>query len=242
MNEAHTLAGAYALNAVDDIERARFRRHLDQCETCALEVAELTETAARMADLTWDEPPPGMKDAVLARIAQTAQARPGRPERAGRARAAGASGWRRWTMTAVAASVLAAAVGGTVYAVQEQRIEREQDRLAQVEAIINAPDASVRSEPIGDTGTVTVIGSRQRDEAVVMLDGLPEPGADRAYELWLGVGDELTSAGVLAADVGDGTAVITGYGEADAIGVSREPAGGSPTGAPTEVVALIAVD
>jgi anti-sigma-K factor RskA len=88
---------------------------------------------------------------------------------------------------------------------------------------------------------VTVIGSRQRDEAVVMLNALPRPGENEAYELWLGVDDQLTSAGVMAAGAGDATALITGYGDADAIGVSREQAGGSPTGQPTEVVALLTV-
>lgn len=236
MTDVHTLAGAYALDAVTDIERAAFRRHLDQCETCALEVAELTETAARLTDATWTEPPPGLRDAVLAQVARTPQARPGRP---GRSRAAAPS-WRRWTMTAVAASVLAAAAGGAVYAVQEQRVQQERDRLAQIEAIVTAPDASVRSEPVGESGTVTVIGSRQRDEAVVVLDALPDPGAE-AYQLWLGVGEELTSAGVLAAGEGDATAIVTGYGDADAIGVSREQAGGSPSGVPTDVVAYVTV-
>jgi len=119
MTDVHTLAGAYALDAVTDIERAQFRRHLDQCETCALEVAELSETAARLTDATWTEPPPQMRTAVLAQVARTPQARPGR---AGRSRAAASPGWRRWTVTAVAASVLAAAAGRAVYVVQEQRV------------------------------------------------------------------------------------------------------------------------
>lgn len=239
MTDVHTLAGAYALDAVTDIERAQFRRHLEQCDTCALEVAELTETAARLTDATWTEPPRAMRDAVLGQISRTPQVRPSRP---GRSRAAGA-GWRRWTATAVAASVLAAAVGGAVYAVQERRVQAEQDRLAQLEAIVTAPDASVHSERVGESGTVTVIGSRQRDEAVVMLGRLPAPSDDEAYQLWLGVGGELTSAGVLAAGAGDATALIAGYRDADAIGVSLELAGGSPTGQPTrdQIVTLVPV-
>ena len=33
--EIHTLVGAGALDAVDDLERASFDRHLADCETCA---------------------------------------------------------------------------------------------------------------------------------------------------------------------------------------------------------------
>jgi anti-sigma-K factor RskA len=241
MTDVHTLAGAYALDAVTDIERAAFRRHLDQCESCALEVAELSETAARLTDATWTEPPPELREAVLAQVARTPQARPGRTDRAGRSRGVTGAGWRRWTVTAVAASVLAVAAGGAVYVVQEQRVQDERDRLAQIEAIVTAPDASVRSAPVGESGTVTVIGSRERDEAVVLLDALPEPRDDQAYQLWLGIGSELTSAGVLAAGVGDATMLITGFGDADAIGVSLERAGGSPIGEPTDVVAAVEV-
>jgi anti-sigma-K factor RskA len=241
MTDVHTLAGAYALDAVTDIERAAFRRHLDQCETCTLEVAELSETAARLTDATWTEPPPELREAVLAQVARTPQARPGR---VARSRGVASAGWRRWTVTAVAASVLAAAAGGAVYVVQEQRVQEQRDRLAQIEAIVTAPDASVRSEPAGEAGTVTVIGSRARDEAVVMLDALPEPRDDQAYELWLSVDDRLTSAGVLAAGTASATMLITGYGDADAVGVSLEQAGGSPTGEPTsdQVLALLTVD
>jgi anti-sigma factor RsiW len=37
--DIHALGGAYALDAVDDLERVAFDRHLAECETCALEVA-----------------------------------------------------------------------------------------------------------------------------------------------------------------------------------------------------------
>ena len=50
MSDIHKLTGAYALDAVDDIERARFEQHLATCEDCRAEVAELRETAALLAD------------------------------------------------------------------------------------------------------------------------------------------------------------------------------------------------
>jgi DNA-directed RNA polymerase specialized sigma24 family protein len=40
----HTLAGAFALDAVNDVERAEFARHLEQCDSCTQEVAEVLST------------------------------------------------------------------------------------------------------------------------------------------------------------------------------------------------------
>ena len=71
--EIHTLAGAFALDALTEFERASFARHLTECESCAAEVAELTETAARLAAPAWETPPARLRDAVLAEVSQTRQ-------------------------------------------------------------------------------------------------------------------------------------------------------------------------
>jgi anti-sigma factor RsiW len=41
--DIHALSGAYALDALEDLERAAFRRHLAQCPACTVEVAELRD-------------------------------------------------------------------------------------------------------------------------------------------------------------------------------------------------------
>ena len=50
MSDLHKLTGAYAVDALDDLERARFEQHLAECDDCRAEVAELRETAALLAD------------------------------------------------------------------------------------------------------------------------------------------------------------------------------------------------
>ena len=45
MTDVHALSGAYAVDALDDIERAAFERHLAACAECRAEVASLRETA-----------------------------------------------------------------------------------------------------------------------------------------------------------------------------------------------------
>ncbi|HYN96853.1 MAG TPA: zf-HC2 domain-containing protein, partial [Pilimelia sp.] len=113
--DIHTLAGAYVLDALSDIERAAFDRHLSACEACAAEVAELREAGARLADATWSVPPPRLRETVLAQVRQTRQLPPGRPERPSAAVAV--SRWRRGTAAAVAAGILAAGAGAASYAV-----------------------------------------------------------------------------------------------------------------------------
>ncbi|MBU2075761.1 MAG: zf-HC2 domain-containing protein, partial [Actinobacteria bacterium] len=43
MNDVHALSGAYAVDALDDIERAQFERHLVECAECRAEVDSLRE-------------------------------------------------------------------------------------------------------------------------------------------------------------------------------------------------------
>lgn len=246
MTDIHTLAGAYVLDAVDDIERAAFRRHLGECESCALEVAELSETASRLTDLTWQTPPPTMREEVLAQIARTPQLRAGPPSQLDMP--ARSRRWRQVVAAAAAAVVVLGAAAGT-YLVQEQRVRDERGRAeaaqaeaARVDAVLRAPDATLYRAQANNSGTVTVVGSRLRDEAVVVLE-LPAPGADEAYELWLSSDGAFTSAGVLPARQGSATALVSRYAGADMVGVSLERAGGSPTGQPTPtgIVATVAL-
>ncbi|MDI5982443.1 RskA family anti-sigma factor, partial [Amycolatopsis magusensis] len=95
--DMHTLAGAYALDALDDVERERFRRHLAECPSCAQEVRELQATAARLGAAVAEDPPPGMKAEVLASIRATRQEPPSAGgDRGGRSRRGG--GAPRWVV------------------------------------------------------------------------------------------------------------------------------------------------
>lgn len=66
--DPHTLMGAYALDAVNARERAAFDRHLRSCTQCHVEVAELRETAARLADAAPSSPPGRLRTSVLTAI------------------------------------------------------------------------------------------------------------------------------------------------------------------------------
>ena len=72
----HELSGAYALDALDNAERERFERHLRRCPACAEDVRRMTATATALAMAVAAEPPPGLKQRVLAAAAATPQLPP----------------------------------------------------------------------------------------------------------------------------------------------------------------------
>lgn len=73
--DPHALAGAYALDALEAAERARFERHLASCPTCPGEVRGFAETAAVLGLAAAVTPPPALKGRVLADVAALAGAR-----------------------------------------------------------------------------------------------------------------------------------------------------------------------
>jgi anti-sigma-K factor RskA len=244
--DIHTLAGAYALDALDDIERASFARHLAACPTCAREVDEMAETVARLAGEVAEPPPPGLRSRVLAALASTPQesqapatgrthtplerpgpatgpARTAEPRRTRTARR-----WRPWIAGTIAASVLAAGAATTTYVVQERRVHQAE----QIQAVVTAPDAVTRSGPARGGDQVTAIVSLHQDAAVVLLATLAAPDRAHAYQLWFIEGSQATSAGVLPAGRNDGASYVSGIGGAQQLGVTLEPAGGSTRPSP----------
>ena len=235
--DVHALSGAYVLDALTDIERAAFRRHLLDCATCAIEVAELQETAGRLADGAWSVPPPALRDKVFAEVSRTRQdaptpARPVRPQRS------------RRLLTVAAAVVLAAAAATGTFAVQERRLD-DQRTVAEAESariteVLAAPDASLRSADLDIGGRLTVVVSPGRDQAVLTMTAARPAGDDRTYQLWLVNDGGAVSAGALPTGTTTATRLVDGAASAKAFAVTIEPAGGSaaPTTTPLAQVAM----
>jgi anti-sigma factor RsiW len=224
--DIHTLAGAYTLDAVDDLERAAFTRHLTACPACAQEVAELAETVTRLAEETAVPPPPELRARVLRQAAGTPQAGPAStflPRTAPTAQTARPTRWRPWIAGAVAASVLAAGAAATTYAIQNHRV-RQAERI---QTVLTAPDAVTLTAPARGGGQVSMVLSPARDAAVVVLSGLTTPDRAHAYQLWLIDDGRPASAGVLEAGQAGGARYINRVGGADLLGLTLEPAGGS---------------
>jgi anti-sigma factor RsiW len=231
--DIHALVGAYALDALDDRERAAFDRHVTDCETCRAELNELRETAARLADSTWSVPPPRLRTEVMAAIGRTRQLPPVVPPRAV-APEHPVSRRHRWLVAAAAAALLAGGTGVAVYGVQEQRITEQRQlaaaaerREARTRAILAAPDLVVRTGVMIGGGKVTVASSQLQNAGVVMLGADAPPANGEVFQLWTIRGEQATNAGVLAVGQTATVQVVDGLPGSDVLGVTAEPPGGS---------------
>jgi anti-sigma-K factor RskA len=240
--DIHALGGAYALDAVDDLERAAFDRHLAECEACTLEVAEYRETVSRLAEGAWSIPPPRMREQVLARAAATPQLPP-LGHRRGSVNPV--ARWRRLAAAAAVVGVLGAGAAVTTWSVQEQRLGAErtaaaqaQQRASRVQAVLAAPDASLRAGNLNGGGRVTLVVSNAQDAGVVVIADAPPPGPDRAYQLWVLQDVRPISVGLLPAGQAQATELIEGVRGRNAFAVSLEPAGGSPAPSTTPLVGI----
>jgi len=171
----HTLAGAYAMDALDPLDARRFERHLASCDACAQEVAELRETAARLGVATAVPPPPSMKESVLAQAARTSQHVPPIPARRGRLVVVIAG-------AAAAAVIAVAVVFGLSSSDANQRLNDAQQRGDAIAAVLTASDATLMTGTVSGGGDATVVMSHHMDELVFTAAGLP---AAAGYELWL---------------------------------------------------------
>lgn len=175
--EPHTLAGAYAMDALDPLDARRFERHLAGCDPCAQEVAELRETAARLGAATAVPPPAGMRETVLAQAARTSQHGPV---------AVSGRGRRRVLLSVAAAAAAAVVAIAVVFGLSNsdanQRLNAAQQRSDAIAAVLTAADATMLTGQVSGGGTVRVVMSHHMAELVFTAAGLP---AAAGYELWL---------------------------------------------------------
>jgi anti-sigma-K factor RskA len=237
--DIHALVGAYALDAVDDLERAAFERHIRECDGCRGEVDELRETASRLADSTWSIPPPRLRTDVLGAIGRTRQLPPAESARPEPDARAAVSKWRRYTAGAAAAGILAAGAGATTWAVQEQRVRENavvaaaELRESRMQSVLAAPDLVVRTAPVIGGGRVTVASSALQGASVVSMRADRAPAANQAFQFWtIREGQKPVDAGVLPAGEAAAAQIVDGVPGNDTFAVSVEPAAGSvqPTG------------
>ena len=220
-----SLTGAYALDALDPLERARVERHLSTCDTCRAEVRSFHETTARLAGGAATTPPSGLRDRVLAEAARTRQVPPTvqgarRGPRASRAATA-------WLAAAAAVLlVLTVAAGGLVWRVQQDAAAARAFAAAVSEAL-TSPDRELVTTPFGE-GRATVVVSGE--EITLIGQEVPPPGDEQALQLWF-IGPEGPRPSVLLERVDSDTvwAQARGLRPGDALAVTVEPEGGSRT-------------
>ncbi|MBI2242985.1 MAG: anti-sigma factor [Nocardioides sp.] len=233
-NDVHALSGAYAVDALDDAERASFERHLTECAECRSEVASLREAASRLAETTAAEPPAGLRDRVLAGIATTRPLPPAVSAPAAHRSTPSARRPRRRLemLVAAAAAVVAVGAGAVIW---QQPWEETSQAPSVTDAVLRAADARSTSLDFKGGAHATLVHSDSVGRAVLVTEKMPAPPAGKVYQLWLDQpGRGMVSAGVMPV-AADQTVLLQGdAATATAAGITVEPEGGSaePTSAP----------
>jgi anti-sigma-K factor RskA len=248
--DPHTLAAAYAMDAVPEPDRARFERHLAGCESCRQEVRGMREATAALAAASAVRPPAALRDAALRAAAQTRQfpppvvpARTAWAERRGR----GWPGWRpRLAVTVVGAlaCVLAAVavVAGVLAYGMQSRLDQAQRRDHTVAMVLGAPDATMLSAPVRTGGTATVVMSHRERALVFTAADLRVLPSAESYELWLTGPAGSTPAGMIAVSGRGkmvGPMVVSGLSAGESVRLTVEPASGSPRPTSPAIVVII---
>ncbi|HEX6149012.1 anti-sigma factor [Nocardioides sp.] len=235
--DIHSLVGAYAVDALDDLERAAFERHLAECAACRAEVDGLREAAAVIGSSATHDPPAGLRDRVLADIANV---RPLPPQTAPAAEPAERQRRRFRPALVAAAAVAVLAVGGGVIVAEPWADDTSQRQPTVAEQVRAAEDAETFTQTLDDGAVATVIRSKSLNRAVLVAEDMEPAPAGKVYELWLeheGVG--MVAAGLM--EEGQREVVLEGD-PADAVGfgITVEPDGGSdqPTSDPVALIAF----
>jgi len=257
-DDIHGLSGAYAVDAVDDVERAQFDAHMAGCSQCQAEVASLRAAAAQMSSTTVTAPPASLRASVLRDIsavrplpprltpAESPAAVPPAPpsssapaslesKRAERAERTRIAPVRQWLVGVAAAAVLATT--GVVW--HPWSADSNTVQLTAMEQVLQAKDAQRVEQKVG-AATATVVRSPSLKRAVIVTANMPDAPAGKVYELWLQQGTEMVRAGLMPAGQSNTVLLDGDAGTAAGVGITVEPAGGSdtPTLPPVAVISF----
>ncbi|MGH3355148.1 MAG: anti-sigma factor [Nocardioidaceae bacterium] len=234
--DVHALAGAYAMDALPAEEAAAFAEHVEQCPSCQQEVAELQVTAAQLGLAAATAPPAELRDRVLHAVQQTRQIPPQTPTIDSTRRRARS---RPRLLAAAAAVVLI--LGAGLLALRPLLDTADPPQRDSIVAVMDAPDARSSTTRLSGGGSMTVVSSRELDQAVVLGERLPRLDRDHDYQLWLvDRTGAARSANVLFDGSGEpatGPNLVAGLQPGDQVAITQEPAGGSeqPTTTPLAI-------
>jgi anti-sigma factor RsiW len=165
----HELSALYALDALTGDDRARFERHLEECDECRGQLAGLREAGTSLAFAVEGPPPPGE---LRARILDAARAEgqnvvPLRP--------------RRSLAVSIAAAVAVAATAAAVaFGVWAASLPHSLSGERAAVRILSDPNA--RHVPVANPkGELVVAPSGQ----AVLNVSLPAPPKGKTYEAWV---------------------------------------------------------
>ena len=217
-NDLLVLATPYALHAMpqsdlDDIDRQLANAPVPVAMAFADEVRAVRETMAVMSASTALDPPSHLRDQLLAAVSggKVIEMRPQST---------------RWRTAAYAA---AAAVAIGLVAIGVGIAVRPEAKPTAAEQIFTAPDVRTVSGDIPTGGTATVVFSRERNAAVLVMNNVDPPKPGTVYQMWLVGPNGPQSAGTMdaAAVAPSTTAVLPDLEGSRTLAFTVEPSGGS---------------
>jgi hypothetical protein len=194
--------GAFVLNAMPPLEMRRVADHVASCVECAHEVRLLRETSAELAWLPAPEDTGDLVDRITSALPRRSR--------------------RVVTRVAVGVAAVSVAVAGLLGSALVSERSENNDFVR----VVASAERSVRLQPrngFGGHGTVYIASGR----AAVLLDGMPDPGRGRAYQLWA-INDAKPASMIVAGGGGHVQRTFVWRGRADNVAVTIEPFGGSP--------------
>lgn len=258
IDDIHGLSGAYAVDAVDDVERALFEAHLAGCAQCQAEVASLRAAAGELSSTTLTSPPPSLRASVLRDIssvrplppevspeqapapelpatsapatsAPDASPRPAGPSAPPSLESKRAERTRRAPLRQWLAGVAAAGVLATGGLLWHPWSSGTGTvQLTATQQVLQAKDAQRYEKKVG-AATATIVRSPSLRKAVIVTADLPAAPAGKVYELWLQQGTTMVRAGLIPAGQTNTVMLEGDAASARAVGITVEPAGGSET-------------
>lgn len=216
------LLPAYALGAVDQDERSLVAAHLDECPACR---ALLDDYRAISTGLLYSVPliaaPPGLTEDLRRRMARSRSQT--------RLRRAWFALLRRPAYLALAASLILL-LATNLYWIS--RLAQAERRAALLSELLQAPSVSLRPDTDASQANGVLYVPRWGQVALLLVRDMPPLPADKAYQLWLVRSGQRESGGLFRVNRdGSGFLLVKSprpLQEYEAVGITAEPAGGSP--------------
>lgn len=233
-DEVRELLGVYALNAIDDEERALVDRHLPDCPRCRAEVADHILVATTLGN-TGSDAPEGVWDRIIGEMEEAPPRLRLELPTNGPARLIPLDERRRARLrpaiAAVAAAVVLIAALGVQVIRQDDRIEQLQlaldaDVAEDAATVALADPSSARMRLLSSDGALAASAVLLPSGSGYLLAAdLPELASSRTYQLWGKTSSGLVSLGLLGSEPNDVVAFEANE-PVEALAITEEHAGG----------------
>ena len=246
------LVALQALDALEETDKPELTVHLSTCAECRAELDELRDVSGFLAYATPGvEPPVELRSRILdtVRVEKSSESSFERQPRSNVVPLIAPS--RRSFVQrygAIAAAIAFVALLGSLYVLwnRNKALQREVANLSEQArsqgaalALLTGPDATrleLSGTPMARNAHATLAFDRNTGHAMLMVEGLPAPPADKAYQLWFIAGGRPMPGKVFTSDA-SGKAVMSDEVPSEArqkavFAVTLEPREGvsAPTG------------